>query len=180
MMTPRMPINKIGEENWIEKLTDFLAEYDVDVENLDFTSKYQLPFDMELYYKNFGGIESSDYMYNLYTPDKFIEIENSDWEFINEYFSGIEKNRFIVFGESPANDPLCLDLKTEEIYLFSHDPIKQEKVFENFTQYLKYEIIETQKLLGDIECDKSEELEYHQEFLGGSNIDYKFRLMKFC
>ena len=79
MMTPRMPINKIGEEDWIKKLTDFLAEYDVEVEDLDFTSKYQLPFDMELYYKNFGGIESSDYMYNLYSPDKFIEIENSDW-----------------------------------------------------------------------------------------------------
>jgi len=85
-----------------------------------------------------------------------------------------------VFSESPGNDPVCLNLEDNSIYFFSHDPIKKVKIFEDFTQYLKYEIIEIQKLMGDIDSNKEEEINYQKENLQSNNIDYDFRYMKFC
>jgi hypothetical protein len=180
MSEPIIPIKKIGEENWIEKLTDFLEEYDVEVKSLDFNSDIKLPKEISDYYENFGGIDSSDFMYNLYKPDKFVKLIESDWSFLKENFNDEELEKFIVFSESPSNDPVCLNLEDFSIHFFSHDPIKSLKIFENFNQYLRYEIIEIQKLMGDIEFSKEEEINFQKQNLNGIDIDFDFRYMKFC
>lgn len=181
MDKPLIPILKIGENNWIEKLTEFLESYDIEATALNIIqSEFELPKPVINYYQNFGGIESIDFMYNLYKPKDFISISNSDWSFVKENFAENELNNLVVFSESPANDPLCLHLENKSIYLFSHDPVTKSKVFENFDQYLRYEILEIQKLMGDIQFSGEQEIAYHKEYLNGVNIDYNFRCMKLC
>lgn len=181
MNKPELPIESIGEDSWVDKLTLFLEEYDVEVEGVEsVSSTFPLPDYMKDYYTFFGGIESSDFMYQLYKPDDFVLLSESNWSFVAENFSSSEIEKFVVFSESPGNDPVCINSEDNTIHLFSHDPLKGQKVFEDFNQYLQYEIIELQKLMGDIDWSKEEEIEYHKEKLGGSNIDYSFRYMKFC
>lgn len=181
MIKPILPINKIGGENWVRKLTDFLQQYDVDVKPLaTVESKVELPTHMTDYYKNFGGIESSDFMYNLYQPEKFIKLSESKWSFINENFTKEITTDFIVFSESPSNDPVCLNIKDFSVHFFSHDPVEHKKVFKDFNQYLIYEIIELQKLMGDFELTKDQEIEHQKIILGVENLDYNFRYIHFC
>ncbi|SDD44639.1 hypothetical protein [Niabella drilacis] len=176
-----MPIHTIGESNWIEKLTAFLENYDVGVLGLDaFDNDFNLSKTVVDYYTYFGGIDSSDFMYNLYRPEQFIQLSQSTWSFVKEHFTDQEPEPFIVFAESPGNDPVCFNKDDFSAWLFSHDPLKKAKVFEDFNQYLQYEIIELQKLMGDVEfANAGEELEYHKKYLGGKDIDYHFREMKF-
>ncbi|WP_338794229.1 SMI1/KNR4 family protein [Bernardetia sp. MNP-M8] len=179
MKEPVLPIKTIGETNWTTKLTIFLEEYDVEVVGLEsLSSKFELPKLMDMYFRNFGGIDSHDFMYNLYTPNKFIKLSESSWSFVKDKFSLKEMDEYIVFAESPSNDPICFHKTNNSIYLFSHDPIKKAKVFEDFNQYLLYEIIELQKLMGDIEWSEEEEIEYKKENFRGKDIDYEFRYMK--
>jgi len=181
MNKPKLPIEFIGEDNWINKLVKFLEQYDVEVEGLkSIDCMFKIPEQMEKYFKYFGGISSSDFMYNLYSPKDFIKLSVSDWSFINENFSLEETEKYIVFSESPGNDPVCLNMENDTIHIFSHDPLKKAKIFEDFNQYLQYEVIEIQKLMGDIEWNKDDEIEYHKEKLAGKDIDYTFRYMKFC
>lgn len=176
-----IPISNIGEKNWIKKLTTFLEEYGVEVKALEnINSDYKIPESMKLYYKHFGGIESSDFMYNLYKPQDLTGLGKTNWSFVKDNFPPNELEKYVVFAESPGNDPVCLNLCNNSIHFFSHDPIKSTKVFENFNQYLIYEIIEIQKLMGDIEFDKEAEINYHKKNLNGIQIDYEFRHMKFC
>jgi len=181
MINIKKPIQSIGENNWISNLRGFLEGYDVETEGLSrLECDFKIPKSMELYYHNFGGIESSDFMYGLYKPCEFQKLWNSDWSFIKDHFVQEYITDFLVFGLSPANDPLCVNIVDESIYLFTHDPIKQSKVFENFDQFLIYEIIEIQKLLDGAEMTKDEEIEYHKHNLSGSDIDYVYRYSKFC
>lgn len=175
-----LPINYIGEENWINNLSVFLEDYDVVVKRTELSTNLKLPKSMEEYYQNFGGIVSSDFMHNLYKVSGLILLVNTYHEFIQENFSTELTKQFIVFSASPSNDPVCLNIVDETIHLFSHDPVDSKKVFENFDQYLKYEIIEIQKLMGDVNFSKEEEIEYHKKYLNGDGIDYEFRYMKFC
>lgn len=176
-----MPITTIGEPDWIEKLTAFLESYDVEVAGLDvLDTGFHLPEDVMEYYPNFGGIESSDFMYTLYKPQQLISLSLSQWSFVKENFADDETQRYIVFAESPGNDPLCFDTSDFSVWLFSHDPLKKAKVFEDFNQYLRYEIIELQKLMGDVDFeDVEEERTYYKKYLAGNNIDYDLREMKF-
>nr|WP_121271777.1 SMI1/KNR4 family protein [Pedobacter schmidteae] len=176
-----MPITSIGEPDWIEKLTTFLESYDVEVEGLeDFESAFELPEQVMEYYRHFGGIESSDFMYNLYKPEQLIGLSQSQWSFVKENFTDTQMQPYIVFSESPGNDPVCFDKHDFSIWLFSHDPLRKAKVFEDFNQYLQYEMIELQKLMGDVDfADDEEEMRYHQENLSGNDIDFDFRRMKF-
>lgn len=174
------PITIIGEPDWIEKLTVFLESYDVEVAGLDeMNTGFHLPEDVMEYYQNFGGIDSSDFMYNLYKPKQLISLSQSQWSFAKENFTDAEMQPYIVFAESPGNDPVCFDAHDFSIWLFSHDPLKKAKVFEDFNQYLQYEIIELQKLMGDVGFDDDEEMLYHKENLSGNDIDFDFRTMKF-
>ncbi|OJX32665.1 MAG: hypothetical protein BGO86_10420 [Chryseobacterium sp. 36-9] len=176
-----LPIATIGESNWIEKLTAFLESYDVEVAGLDeLNTDFYLSEDVTEYYRNFGGIESIDFMYNLYKPEHFINLSKSNWSFVKEHFTEEEAGQYLVFAESPGNNPVCFDTNDFSIWLFSHDPLKKAKVFENFNQYLQYEIIELQKLMGDVDFeDDDEEMLYHKENLSGNNIDFDLRRIKF-
>ncbi|MBE7649229.1 SMI1/KNR4 family protein [Tenacibaculum finnmarkense] len=173
-----LPINHIGEKNWVKNLTIFLEDYDIIVERGELSTNLKLPKSMQEYYQNFGGIDSSDFMYNLYKINDLILLVDSDFEFIKENFSTELTKKFVVFSESPSNDPVCVNIIDETIHIFSHDPIDSKKVFENFEQYLKYEIIELQKLMGDVDFSKEEEIKYHKKHLNSNNIDYRYS--KFC
>lgn len=83
--------------------------------------------------------------------------------------------KYIVFAESPATDPLCIDKDNYEVVLFSHDPIKCGKVYNSFNDYLINEIISIQELLGEAEFDEEEKKSYMTELLPGENIDFEFR-----
>lgn len=60
-------------------------------------------------------------------------------------------------------------------------PLKKAKVFEDFNQYLQYEIIELQKLMGDVDfADADEELDYHKKYLGGRILIMVCGRWSFC
>jgi len=184
---PILPIRQIGEDNWIENLTCFLEDQDVEVisletENFQKTEQYLdwiIPSQTKDYFLHFGDIESSDFMYNLKKMDEWEALTNSIWEFVSLYFQQEETDKYIVFAESPGNDPICFKRDTGEIYLFSHDPIKRVKVYKNFNDYLLNEIIEIQKLYAEVTFDSSkEEIEYKRNLLNGEGIDFDFRYLK--
>lgn len=184
---PILPIRQIGEDNWVENLTCFLEDQDVEVisletENFQKTEKYLdwiIPSQTKDYFLHFGGIESSDFMYNLKKMDEWQALTNSIWEFVSLYFQQEETDKYIVFAESPSNDPICFKRDTGEIYLFSHDPIKRAKVYKDFNDYLLNEIIEIQKLYAEVTFDSSkEEIEYKENLLDGEGIDFDFRYLK--
>ncbi|KOP80174.1 hypothetical protein AMS59_01860 [Lysinibacillus sp. FJAT-14745] len=185
---PIVPIRKIGEANWIENLTSFLEEHDVEVISLKGEEIFQkteqyldwiIPSQTKEYFLNFGGIESSDFMYNLKNIDEWEVLTNSVWEFVSLHFQQEETDKYIVFSESPSNDPICFKRDTGEVYLFSHDPIKRAKVYKDFNDYLLNEIVEIQKLYEEVIFDSSkEEIEYKEFLLDGEDIDFDFRYLK--
>ncbi|MGE8005403.1 hypothetical protein [Lysinibacillus sp. NPDC093216] len=90
-----VPIRQIGEDDWIENLTSFLEDYDVEVISLECEKIFQkteqyldwiIPSQTKDYFINFGGIESSDFMYNLKKIDEWEVFTNSIWEFVSLHF----------------------------------------------------------------------------------------------
>jgi len=185
---PILPIKQIGEDNWIENLTSFLENHDVEVVSLKSDKIYEkteqyldwtIPSQTKDYFLNFGGIESSDFMYNLKKIDEWEVLTNSVWEFVSFYFKVEETDAYIVFFESPSNDPVCFKRDTGEVYLFSHDPIKRAKVYKDFNDFLLNEIVEIQKLYEEVTFNSSkEEIEYKENLLDGDGIDFDFRYLK--
>ncbi|KJB86570.1 hypothetical protein AZ66_17975 [Paenibacillus sp. E194] len=102
---PILPIRQIGEDNWIENLTSFLEDHDVEVitletENFQKTEQYLdwiIPSQTKDYFLHFGGIESSDFMYNLKKMDEWEALSNSIWEFVSLHFQQEETDKYIVF-----------------------------------------------------------------------------------
>ncbi|MEX3745681.1 SMI1/KNR4 family protein [Lysinibacillus xylanilyticus] len=186
---PILPIRQIGEDNWIEKLSSFLEDHDVEVISLEGEKIFQktehyldwiIPSQTKDYFLNFGGIESSDFMYNLKKIDEWEVLTNSIWEFVSLNFKKEETDKYIVFSESPSNDPICFKRDTGQVYLFSHDPIKRAKVYKDFNDYLLNEMIDIQKLYTEVTFDCSkEEIEYKANLLDGDGIDFNFRYIKF-
>jgi hypothetical protein len=187
-MEMSLPINKIGEKNWVNKLSDFLEKCDIEVMPLEDQKliieteeklKWTFPYDIKEYYSNFGGIKSSDFMYNLKHLKDYILLSDSIWEFVLLNFDKEITDNYIVFSTSPSNEPLCINKNTNEIFLFSHDPLKYAKVYNDFNDYLISEIISIQELFGYIEFKNNEyKIKYTSNLLKGNNIDYKFRNMK--
>lgn len=185
---PILPIRQIGEDNWIEKLSSFLEDHDVEVISLEGEKIFQkteqyldwvIPSQTKDYFLNFGGIESSDFMYNLKKIDEWEVLTNSIWEFVSLNFKKEETDKYIVFSESPSNDPICFKRDTGQVYLFSHDPIKRAKVYKDFNDYLLNEMIDIQKLYTEVTFDCSkEEIEYKANLLDGDGIDFNFRYIK--
>ncbi|MGE7928264.1 SMI1/KNR4 family protein [Lysinibacillus xylanilyticus] len=183
-----VPIRQIGEDNWIENQTSFLEDHDVEVISLECEKVFQkiekyldwiIPSQTKDYFINFGGIESSDFMYNLKKIDEWGVLTNSIWEFVSLHFQQEETDKYIVFSESPSNDPICFKRETGEIYLFSHESIKGAKVYKDFNDYLLNEIIEIQKLYTEVTFDSyKEEIEYKAALLDGNDIDFDFRYLK--
>ncbi|WP_068985688.1 SMI1/KNR4 family protein [Lysinibacillus xylanilyticus] len=179
---PILPIRQIGEDNWIEKLSSFLEDHDVEVISLEREKIFQkteyyldwiIPSQIKDYFLNFGGIESSDFMYNLKKIDEWEVLTNSLW------FKQEETDEYIIFSESPSNDPICFKRDTGQVYLFSHDPIKRAKVYKDFNDYLLNEMIDIQKLYTEVTFDCSkEEIEYKANLLDGDGIDFNFRYLK--
>lgn len=179
------PINRIGEAKWVDKINSYLEKYDIPfqgesiltIEQTENALELQLPSQIREYYLHFGRTSTSDFMYNLKPITEFKRLFAANLSFISLNFRMSEIDTMIIFSESPGTDPLCFDFKTGAIYLFSHDPIKKAKVFTDFSQYLVYELIEAEKLLGDpIDDNAAKELE--EEYLKGNDIDYDFRTMK--
>jgi len=65
-----------------------------------------------------------------------------------------------------------------EIYLFSHDPIGQFKIYESFEQLILDNIIAIQIEFDDIELTRDEEIQLKKKFVPGDNIDYEMRYLK--
>lgn len=185
---PILPIRQIGEGNWIENLSSFLEDHDVEVILLEGENCFQkseryldwiIPSQTKDYFLNFGGIESSDFMYNLKKMGEWEVLTNSIWEFVSLNFQQEETDEYIVFSESPSNDPICFKRDTGEVYLFSHDPIKRAKVYKDFNDYLLNEIIDIQELYEEVTFGSAKgEIEYKANLLGGESIDFDFRYLK--
>ena len=185
----KLPIKQIGEENWIDKLTEFLVERDVEVIPLgdysqvfghtEKTLNWTIPQQIKDYFSAFGGIKSGDFMYGLYEINKWQVLTNSDWSFISEYFPKNETDNYIVFADSPATDPICFDKLSGEVYLFSHYPVRKAKVYKSFNDFLLDEIIHLQVLFLEVDfASKEAEIEYKANLLSGEGIDFVFRYMR--
>ena len=184
MKNVEMPIQRIGERGWKSSLIKFLENYDIEVFPIDDKDilieiekklGWKLPKEMKDFYLYFGGTDNTAFMSNLYPLDNLIPLSESSWEFVLSEFPREVIDKYIVFAESPATDPLCIDKDNYEVVLFSHDPIKCGKVYNNFNDYLKNEIISTQELLGELEFDEGEKKSYMTKLLPGENIDFEFR-----
>lgn len=179
------PITRIGEADWVAKLQQYLASYDIDY--LGVTSQElaacetrlgaALPESMRAYYLAFGGTQSSDFMYGLLPLAEVAPLDSAGFEFISLYFTPPEVAGLAYFADSPGNDPLCVDQDTGELYLFSHDPVRKAKVFADFNQYLLSEIMQLEDLLGEgLPEERAQQLA--ADYLAASGIDYDFRTQK--
>lgn len=180
-----LPITRIGENDWKNKLGSYLKSRDIEFKGLpeekiikwENNQGIKLPQDIYSYYLYFGSTDSSDFMYGLKKIDDLEFLFAANLTFVNLNFKMYQINTMVFFAESPANDPLCFDKDSGEIYLFSHDPVEKARVFSDFNQYLLYEIIETEKLVGD-GIKKIREDELKKEYLSGEGINYNFRNLK--
>lgn len=182
------PIKQIGESEWVNKLTTFLKEFDIEVlpledkKEISQTEKrldWSMPNDMKEYYLHFGGTESDDFLFNLKELLEFTLLSDKEWKYVTESIDDVNFNDFIVFSESPGNDPLCIHKDTHEVYLFSHDPIMYSKVYNSFSDYVISEIVALQELCGELSFEsKSEKQTVLMNLLNGNNINYEFRNQK--
>lgn len=183
-----LPIKKIGEKDWVGKLTDFLEEYDIEPEPLEDKELiketeerfcWKIPEDMKMFYLKFGATESDDFLYNLKPLEEFSELSDLEWEYVTEYLDKDWISNYIVFAESLSNDPIAINKETNEIYLFSHDPLIYAKIYNDFNDYILANLIDLQELLGDLEFNSEEDkLNFMSEMFSGDNIDYQFRNQK--
>lgn len=183
-----LPIKKIGEKDWVGKLTDFLEEYDIEPEPLEDKEliketeerfSWKIPEDMKMFYLKFGATESDDFLYNLKPLEEFSELSDLEWEYVTEYLDKDWISNYIVFAESLSNDPIAINKETNEIYLFSHDPLIYAKIYNDFNDYILANLIDLQELLGDLEFNSEEDkLNFMSEMFSGDNIDYQFRNQK--
>ncbi|WP_022822341.1 SMI1/KNR4 family protein [Hymenobacter norwichensis] len=180
-----LPIQAIGENNWKEKLQQYLDSCDIETAEVDPNSieekerelNIKLPKDMREFYVNFGRVDSSDFMYGLKSIEELKFLFAANITFISLNFKMYQINTMVYFADSPGNDPVCFDKDSHEIYLFSHDPIKKALVFSDFNQYLLFELMETEKLVGN-GVDETVEQKLKIKLLSGEGIDYEFRDMK--
>ena len=93
MLKYSIPIRKIGESDWINKLTTFLKEFDIDVKPLkdkhlliltEQRLHWSMPNDMKEYYLNFGGVCSDDFLFNLKSLQELCLLSDDDWAYVTE------------------------------------------------------------------------------------------------
>jgi hypothetical protein len=179
------PLTSIGEPDWEAKLRQHLETYDVacagatpqQVAACEARLGAALPADMRAYYMIFGDSQSSDFMYGLLPIAEVQPLATAGYEFISLYFTPEEIDGLVWFAESPGTDPLCFDQATGALYLFSHDPVQKGKVFTDFNQYLLFELIQLESLLGE-GLDEEHEQQLTDNYLLGNGIDYAFRTQK--
>jgi hypothetical protein len=179
------PLTSIGEPAWEEKLRQYLVGYDIactgvapqQLATCEATLGVALPATMRAYYLGFGGSQSSDFMYGLLPVAEIAPLATAGFEFVSLYFTAAEVARMVWFADSPSNDPLCFDSDTGALYLFSHDPVRKAKVFADFNQYLLFEIIQLENLLGD-GLDEARVKQLAGIYLLGNGIDYALRAQK--
>jgi hypothetical protein len=186
METPfEFPLTSIGEPDWEAKLRQYLESYDIactgvtpqQLATCEATLGVALPATMRAYYLGFGGSQSSDFMYGLLPVAEIAPLATAGFEFVSLYFTEAEVARMVWFADSPGNDPLCFDQRTGELYLFSHDPMRKGKVFADFNQYLLFEIMQLESLLGE-GLEEALEKRLAEKYLRGDAIDYAFRTQK--
>jgi len=180
-----LPLVRIGEPAWEAKLRQHLAGYDIacagvppqELAAYEATLGAALPAPLRAYYQAFGASQSPDFMYGLLPVVELAPLATAGFEFTSLYFAPAEVAGMVWFAESPGNDPLCFDQGTGELYLFSHDPVRKAKVFADFNQYLLFELMQLEELLGD---GLGEELKQQlaTQYLLGQGIDYAFRTQK--
>ena len=181
----KFPLTSIGEPGWEAKLRQHLETYEVagagatppQVAACEARLGAPLPATMRAYYLAFGDSQSSDFMYGLLPIAEVQPLATAGYEFISLYFTPEEIDGLVWFAESPGNDPLCFDQATGALYLFSHDPVRKGKVFTDFNQYLLFELIQLEALLGE-GLDEDTERQLADRYLLGEGIDYAFRTQK--
>jgi hypothetical protein len=179
------PLTSIGDPDWEAKLRHYLEGYDVACVGLtpqqlaacEARLGAPLPAPMHAYYQAFGGSQSSDFMYGLLPLAEIAPLAAAGFEFISLYFAPPELAGMVWFADSPGNDPLCFDQRTGELFLFSHDPVRKGKVFADFNQYLLFEIMQLESLLGE-GLEEALEKQLTEKYLRGDAIDYAFRTQK--
>lgn len=181
----KFPLTSIGEPNWEAKLRQHLAGYDIACEGAtpqqlaacEASLGTALPAPMRAYYLAFGGSQNPDFMYGLLPLAQVQPLATAGYEFISLYFTPAEVAGLIWFAESPGTDPLCFAQDTGALYLFSHDPVQKAKVFTDFSQYLLFELMQLEALLGE-GLDEESEQQLADRYLIGEGIDYAFRTQK--
>ena len=179
------PLTTIGEPDWEAKLRHYLEGYDIacvgvtsqQLADCEARLGAALPAPMRAYYQAFGGSQSSDFMYGLLPLAEIAPLATAGFEFVSLYFDPAELAAMVWFADSPGNDPLCFNQGTGELYLFSHDPVRKGKVFADFNQYLLFEILQLESLLGD-GLDEALAKQLTEKYLRGDATDYAFRTQK--
>jgi hypothetical protein len=181
----QFPLTTIGEPAWEAKLRHYLEGYDIvctgttplQVAACEATLGAALPASLRAYYLAFGGSQNSDFMYGLLPVAELMPLATAGFEFVSLYFAPAEVAGMVWFADSPGNDPLCFDQTTGELYLFAHDPVQKAKVFTDFNQYLLFEIMQLEELLGD-GIAEARQRQLADNHLRGEGIDYALRTQK--
>jgi hypothetical protein len=179
------PLASIGERAWEAKLRQHLERYDIacagvppqELAACEAALGAALPAPLRAYYQAFGGSQSPDFMYGLLPVAELAPLSTAGFEFVSLYFAPAEVAGMVWFADSPGNDPLCFDQGTGELYLFSHDPVRKAKVFADFNQYLLFELMQLEELLGD-GLGEALAQQLAAQHLLGEGIDYTFRAQK--
>jgi hypothetical protein len=179
------PLTSVGEPDWEAKLRQHLEGYDIACQGAtpqqlaacEARLGAGLPAPIRAYYLAFGGSQSPDFMYGLLALAEVQPLATASYEFISLYFGPAEVAGMVWFAESPGNDPLCFAQDTGALYLFSHDPVRKAKVFTDFNQYLLFELMQLEELLGE-GLDEQAEKQLADHYLAGEGIDYAFRKQK--
>jgi hypothetical protein len=195
----RFPVRNLEQEGWQNALKDFLGGYDVEAQGLSAEEiaalekqlEYSFPRDFRNYLLDFGKTERMDFTPCLLESSEFISLKDSDFEFISHYaeevFSEDGASDYIQVAGSLGGDPLCfykrnnVDSESEHsasaLFFFSHDPVEKVKVFDSFTQYLLFEILNLQQLMGELEKEEFVKLNYG--VLSSDSCDMELRLRSF-
>lgn len=181
----QFPLTTIGEPAWEAKLRHYQEGYDIictgatpqQVAACEATLGAALPASLRAYYLAFGSSQNADFMYGLLPVTELKPLAAAGFEFVNLYFAPAEIAGMVWFADSPGNDPLCFDQATGELYLFSHDPVQKAKVFTNFNQYLLFEIMQLEELLGT-GIEETQQRQIIDNYLRGKDINYALRMQK--
>lgn len=120
----------------IEGVELYAKESDSLLSEMNKKLNFSFPLEMELFYKQINGFNSTETMVNIFPLDKVILLNESNYENVN--YTENEKKDLIVIGDYYFEGGLFLLSKSKKkIYSYDFVDTKESFVSESFFEFLK-------------------------------------------